>query len=81
MLGGIRFVIASTFFIIAYLTILAPAIDSVSNSVQSLDNTGGIAIYQTLETVLFVGMPLIFVGGILVVVFLVAAGGRRGTSR
>jgi hypothetical protein len=49
--------------------------------VQSLDNTGGIAIYQTLETVLFVGMPLIFVGGILVVVFLVAAGGRRGTSR
>jgi hypothetical protein len=81
MLGGIRFVIASTFFIIAYLTILAPAIDSVSNSVQSLDSTGGIAIYQTLETVLFVGMPLIFVGGILVVVFLVAAGGRRGTSR
>jgi len=81
MLGGIRFVIASTFFIIAYLTILAPAIDSVSNSVQSLDNTGGIAIYQTLETVLFVGMPLVFVGGILVVVFLVAAGGRRGTSR
>jgi len=81
MLGGIRFVIASTFFIIAYLTILAPAIDSVSNSVQSVDSTNGIAIYQTLETVLFVGMPLIFVGGILVVVFLVAAGGRRGTSR
>jgi len=81
MLGGIRFVIASTFFIIAYLTILAPAIDSVSNSVQSVDSTNGIAISQTLETVLFVGMPLIFVGGILVVVFLVAAGGRRGTSR
>jgi len=28
-----------------------------------------------------VGMPLIFVGGILVVVFVISAGGRRGTSR
>jgi hypothetical protein len=81
MLLGIKFVIATSFFIIAYLTILAPALDRVSNTVQSVDNTGGIAIYETLETVLFVGMPLIFVGGILVVVFVVAAGGRRGTSR
>jgi hypothetical protein len=81
MLRGLVLVITSTFFIAVYLTIVAPAIDQVSNEVQAVDQTGGIAIYQTLETVLFVGLPLIFVGGILVVVFVISAGGRRGTSR
>ena len=81
MMRAIQFTIASTFFIIVYLTLLAPGLDLVSNTIQGVDNTGGISIYGTLETVLFLGMPLIFIGGIIVVVFAIAAGGRRGTSR
>jgi len=80
MLGTVRFLMAMIIFLIIYITLLAPALDTAVTALagQHPENAafGG---YAAVETALFVGMPLVMVGGIILVGFIVAFG-LRGTS-
>lgn len=80
MLGNIRFLVAMVFFLVLYITTLAPAIERVSSSIQDVAGPAAVGSYSQVETTLFVGLPLVFLGGIILIVFVVAAG-LRGTSR
>jgi hypothetical protein len=79
MLRTIRFVVAMTFFLIIYVTTLAPAIEDTSTAVQAADSGGPLGMYGSVETALFVGLPMVMLGGILVIGFVIAVG-IRGTS-
>jgi len=61
------------------VTVVAPALEEVTDAVTAVDNTGIIA-YDGVLTALFYGMPMLLLGGVILVVFVVATG-IRGTSR
>jgi len=77
MLRAMVFLITITFFLVIYTTIVAPALEMVSTSVQSVSAPG--ISFDLIDTALFVGLPLILLGGTIVVLFVVATG-LRGTS-
>jgi uncharacterized membrane protein len=80
MLRTVKFVVAMSVFLVLYITTVAPAIESVSSSIQSVNgNTGPLSMWGSVETALFVGLPLVMLGGIILVGFIVAVG-LRGTS-
>jgi len=80
MLSNIRFLVAMIFFLVLYVTTLAPAIERVSSAIQDVGGPAAVGSYSQVETTLFVGLPLVFLAGIILIVFVVAAG-LRGTSR
>lgn len=82
MLRPLRFLVAILFFAVLYITTLAPALETTSNDIkaQQPDNPAVAGVITDLETALFVGMPLLLVGGIIVTVFVISVG-LRGTSR
>jgi hypothetical protein len=77
MLRAMAFLISTVFFLVIYTQIVAPAIEQVSNSVQSVSAPG--ISFQLIDTALFVGLPLVLLGGTIVVMFVIATG-LRGTS-
>jgi len=77
MLRAIGFLTSMTFFVVIYAFILAPALEIVSNSLQAASAPG--ISFANIDTVLFVGMPLGLLGGMILVVFVIATG-LRGTS-
>lgn len=82
MFSTIRFVIATVFFLVIFAYVLAPALSQVTDALQGLMISDGAAtgVIGSMETVLFLGMPLVMLGGVLLIGF-VAATGLRGTSR
>jgi hypothetical protein len=81
VLRTMKFTLAMMFFLVLYVTTLAPAIELVSTNIQGLQpDNATITVIPQLETALFLGMPLILLGGVLVTLFVVASG-LRGTSR
>lgn len=80
MLRVIKFVVATVFFLVLYVTTLAPAIEDVSNSLQTVnDGAGPLTMWGAVESALFVAMPLLLLGGVILVGFVIAFG-LRGTS-
>jgi hypothetical protein len=79
MLRLIQFMVAMVFFLVLYITTLAPAIERVSSAIRSVNGPAAVGDFALIETALFVGLPLVFLGGIILIVF-VAASGLRGTS-
>jgi len=82
MLSTIRFVVATTLFLVLFGFVLAPALNTVSDNIEGSMETSGplVGLIADVETALFLGMPLLLLGGILLVGFVVASG-LRGTSR
>jgi hypothetical protein len=80
MLGNLKFLVGMVFFTVLYVTTVAPALESVSADIKGVGGPGTVAIIETIETALFIGLPLVFVVGILLVGF-VSASGLRGSSR
>jgi hypothetical protein len=78
MLRAMGYMITIVFFLSVYVTVLAPAIEQVSGAIQA-ESAPGIS-FALIDTALFVGLPLILLGGTLVLMFVVATG-LRGTSR
>jgi len=80
MFRTIKLVVAMSVFLVLYVTTIAPAIEDVSASVQAInDGAGPLSMWGSVETALFVGLPLVMLGGIILVGFIVAVG-LRGTS-
>lgn len=82
MFSTIRFVIGTVFFLVIFGYALAPALSQVTDALQGLMISDGAAtgVIGRMETVLFLGMPLVMLAGVMVIGFVVATG-LRGTSR
>jgi hypothetical protein len=78
MLRAMGYMVTIVFFLSVYVTVLAPAIEQVSSAIQA-ESAPGIS-FGLIDTALFVGLPLILLGGTLVLMFVIATG-LRGTSR
>lgn len=81
MFRATKLLVGMVFFLVVYAGVLVPALQRVSSSISGMTPTGGVdpGIIGTTETVLFLGLPLLFLGGIILVVALIAVG-IRGTS-
>lgn len=81
MLRAIRLVTVMAFTLVVFATTLGPALQRVITEMQSVmvTNNQTSSVIGDTTTVLFIGMPLLFIGGIVLVVFLIAVG-IRGTS-
>lgn len=84
-----QFLVAMTFFLALMITTVMPAIELIAQTVLPIMSSSGdgaagsLAISGVIDTTLtavFVGMPLMLLGGIVLVVFIVGTG-LRGTSR
>jgi len=78
MISTIRLIVAMLAFLVVYAFIIAPALADFINAIRPF--TGGAigGTIGTAETVLFLGMPLVLLGGILLLGFVIASG-LRGT--
>jgi hypothetical protein len=85
-LSNIKFLTVMVFFLVLMVTVLLPVIEQIAATVIPLQPSGestNLAITGVIDstlTAVFVGMPLVFLGGIILVSFVIA-GGLRGTSR
>jgi len=81
MLPLIRYMFVTILFLIVYITIVAPPLAAVTNRLSAANGSGGAVtgVIGDLETVIFVGMPLILLAGIILIGFIFAVG-IRGTS-
>lgn len=82
-LSNIKFLTVMLFFLVLMVTVLLPVIEQIARTVVPLQPSGALAITGVIETTLtavFVGMPLVLLGGVILVSFVIA-GGLRGTSR
>jgi hypothetical protein len=85
-LSNIKFLTVMVFFLVLMVTVLLPVIEQIASTVVPLQPSGenaNLAITGVIDstlTAVFVGMPLVFLGGIILVSFVIA-GGLRGTSR
>lgn len=81
MLRPIRYIVVVGFMLVIFATTLAPALSRVISTLQdvfiSTEMTG--SVIGNTTTFLFIGMPLLFIGGAILVAFFVAVG-IRGTS-
>jgi hypothetical protein len=82
MLGTIRYVVGILVFLGIYATVLAPALSQVTDQIFQVTPEGAVdtGLITTLETVMFVGLPMILMAGVIILGFVVAVG-LRGTSR
>lgn len=80
MLPLIRYMFVTILFLIVYITIVAPPLAAVTDRLSDA-NPGGVAtgVIGDLETVIFVGLPLVLLAGIIIIGFIFAVG-IRGTS-
>lgn len=80
-LQNIQFLVVMTFFLVLMVTVLLPTIELITNTIVPLmpDNQA-ISGIPAILTAVFVGMPLVLLGGTVLVGFVIAAG-LRGTSR
>jgi len=82
MLRTLRFVVAMVFFLVVFVGVIAPALSQFSAAMEGAMISDGAltGVIGTTETVLFLGMPLVLLGGVILIGFVVASG-LRGTSR
>jgi len=68
-------------FLIIYITIVAPPLAAVTDRLSAANPSDGVVtgVIGNLETVIFVGLPLLLLAGIILIGFIFAVG-IRGTS-
>lgn len=81
MFRVIKYVLTTSFILVVFATTLGPALQRVITELQTVMVSNGQtdSVIGSTETVLFLGMPLLFIGGAVVLAFFVAVG-IRGTS-
>ena len=81
MLPLIRYMFVTIIFLIIYITIVAPPLAAVTDRLSSANPSDGVVtgVIGNLETVIFVGLPLLLLAGIILIGFIFAVG-IRGTS-
>jgi hypothetical protein len=85
-LANVKFLTVMVFFLVLMVTVLLPVIEQIAATVVPLQPSGenaNLAITGVIDTTLtavFVGMPLVLLGGVILISFVIA-GGLRGTSR
>jgi hypothetical protein len=81
MLQLIRYVFILIIFLIVYVTIVAPPLARVTQRFFELNPSNGavVGVIGDLETVIFVGLPLVLLAGVVSIGFIFAFA-IRGTS-
>jgi len=81
MLRLIRYMFVTIIFLIVYITIVAPPLAAVTDRISAANPSNGVVtgVIGDLETVIFVGLPLVLLAGIILIGFIFAVG-IRGTS-
>jgi len=81
MLPLIRYIFVTIIFLIIYITIVAPPLAAVTDRISAANPGNGVVtgVIGDLETVIFVGLPLVLLAGIILIGFIFAVG-IRGTS-
>jgi len=81
MLPLIRYMFVTIIFLIVYITIVAPPLAAVTDRISVANPSNGVVtgVIGDLETVIFVGLPLVLLAGIILIGFIFAVG-IRGTS-
>ena len=81
MLPLIRYMFVTIIFLIIYITIVAPPLAAVTDRLSAANPSNGVVtgVIGNLETVIFVGLPLLLLAGIILIGFIFAVG-IRGTS-
>jgi hypothetical protein len=81
MLPLIRYMFVTIIFLIIYITIVAPPLAAVTDRLSAANPSDGVVtgVIGNLETVIFVGLPLLLLAGIILIGFIFAVG-IRGTS-
>jgi len=87
-LANVKFLTVMVFFLVLMVTVLLPVIEQIAATVVPLQPSGENAnlaititgVIDTTLTAVFVGMPLVLLGGVILISFVIA-GGLRGTSR
>jgi len=81
MLPLIRYMFVTILFLIVYITIVAPPLAAVTDRISAANPSNGVVtgVIGDLETVIFVGLPLLLLAGIILIGFIFAVG-IRGTS-
>ena len=81
MLRLIRYVFVLIVFLIVYVTIVAPPLARVTNRLSQANPSNGavVGVIGDLETVIFVGLPLVLLAGVVSIGFIFAFA-IRGTS-
>jgi len=81
MLPLIRYMFVTIIFLIIYITIVAPPLAAVTDRISAANPSNGVVtgVIGDLETVIFVGLPLVLLAGIILIGFIFAVG-IRGTS-
>jgi len=81
MLPLIRYMFVIIIFLIIYIPIVAPPLAAVTDRISAANPSNGVVtgVIGDLETVIFVGLPLLLLAGIILIGFIFAVG-IRGTS-
>lgn len=81
MLPLIRYMFVTIIFLIIYITIVAPPLANLTDaiSIANEGNTVAEGVIGNMETVIYIGMPLVLLAGIILIGFIFAFG-IRGTS-
>jgi len=81
MLRMIRFVLVTTLLLLIYAFVLAPPLQTTISELQKAFDSSGLTgtVIGRTTAFMFIGLPLLLLGGALLVAFFVAVG-LRGTS-
>jgi len=81
MLRMVRFATVTTFILVLFAFVLGPALQRVISELTGVMSSSSLtsSVIGNTTTFLFIGMPLLLLGGALVAAFFVAVG-IRGTS-
>jgi len=79
MIRTIRLIVGMVAFLVIYAFIIAPALQQFIAAVEPFSGGAISGVFGPTKTALFLAMPLLLLGGILVLGFVIATG-LRGTS-
>jgi hypothetical protein len=81
MLPLIRYMFVTIVFLIIYITIVAPPLANLTSAISTANqgNTVAVGVIGNLETVIYIGLPLVLLAGVILIGFIFAFG-IRGTS-
>lgn len=81
MLPLIQYMFVTIIFLIIYITIVAPPLANLTGAISTANegNTVAEGVIGNMETVIYIGMPLVLLAGVILIGFIFAFG-IRGTS-
>jgi len=80
MIRMMRLLVGMVAFLVIYGFVIAPSLETAFTAMSPFfQGAIGISVVENTQTVLYLGLPLIMLGGIIVVSFVIAVG-LRGTS-